>query len=137
MAQPSKATTALRALRDVGGAAWLGGSLMGAAGLNAAADAAGDPETREKVVTAGWSTWTPIFRAAALTHLVGSLGLLAQKRSAARVVGLGLTGTALGATLGTSVLGSKGASKETIHAVEWAVPALLAGAVVAGATTRS
>jgi hypothetical protein len=132
----AKATSALRALRDVGGAAWLGGSLMGAAGLNAAADAAGDPETRERVVTAGWSTWTPIFRAAALTHLVGSIGLLAQKPGAGKIVGLGLTGAALGATVGAGMLGSKGASKETIHAVEWAVPALLAGSVVAGATNK-
>lgn len=123
-------TTALRTLRDVGAAAWFGGSLMGASGLNAAADQAG-PD-RERIINAGWEKWTPIFRAAALTHLVGSVGVLATTRSKGAAVGLGLTTAALGATLGTARLGPD-TPKSTIHAVEWAIPALLAGVVALGA----
>jgi hypothetical protein len=125
-------TTALRTLRDVGAAAWFGGSLMGASGLNAAADEAA-PADRDRVASAGWARWTPFFRAAAATHLVGSLGVLAQTRSASSAVGLGLTTAALGATMGTAKLGASDAPKETIHKVEWAIPALLAAVVVLGA----
>ncbi|MCE0762140.1 hypothetical protein LWC35_04315 [Pseudonocardia kujensis] len=126
------ASTALRALRDVGAAAWFGGSLMGASGLNAAADAAGGPQDRERVVAAGWARWTPIFRAAAAAHLLGSIGLLAQRRSKADLVGLGLTTAAVGAVAGTAVMGSKEVPETTIHAVEWTVPALLAGVILSG-----
>ena len=44
-------TTALRTLRDVGAAAWFGGSLMGASGLNAAADEVA-PADRDRVASA-------------------------------------------------------------------------------------
>jgi hypothetical protein len=125
-------TIALRTLRDVGAAAWFGGSLMGASGLNAAADEVG-PDDRDRVVSAGWARWTPIFRVAALSHLVGSVGVLSQTRSRGSVVGLGLTTAALGATLGTAKLGASDAPQETIHKVEWAIPALLAAVVVLGA----
>ncbi|MFR9803437.1 hypothetical protein ACL02T_14175 [Pseudonocardia sp. RS010] len=125
-------TTALRALRDVGAAAWFGGSLMGASGLNAAADAAGGPQDRERVVAAGWARWTPIFRAAAAAHLLGSVGLLARRRSTADLVGLGLTTAAVGAVAGTAVMGAKEVPETTIHAVEWTIPALLAGVILSG-----
>ncbi|HZG89600.1 MAG TPA: hypothetical protein VEZ42_05245 [Pseudonocardia sp.] len=125
-------TTALRTLRDVGAAAWFGGSLMGASGLNAAADEV-DPADRDRIASAGWARWTPIFRAAAAAHLIGSLGVLAQSRSKGAALGLGLTTAALGATLGTAKLGASDASTETIHKVEWAIPALLAGVVALGA----
>jgi hypothetical protein len=128
-------TNALRTLRDVGAAAWFGGSLMGASGLNAAADEV-DPADRDRVASAGWARWTPIFRIAAASHLLGSVGVLAQTRSKGSVVGLGLTTAALGATMGTAKLGASDAPKETIHKVEWAIPALLAAVVVLG-TRRS
>ena len=77
-------TTLARTLRDLGGAAWLGGALMGATGLNAAADAAGAAGAdREAVVSTGWARWTPVFRAAALAHLAGSAGSLAPGWSSA------------------------------------------------------
>ena len=125
-------TTALRTLRDVGAAAWFGGALMGASGLNAAADEVSDPADRDRVASAGWARWTPIFRVAAATHLIGSLGVLAQTRSRGAAIGLGLTTAALGATVGTARLGAGDAPKSTIHAVEWAIPALLAGVVALG-----
>jgi len=127
-------TTALRTLRDVGAAAWFGGSLMGASGLNAAADEVA-PADRDRVASAGWARWSPIFRAAAVAHLIGSLGVLAQTRSKGAVLGLGLTTAALGATVGTAKLGAEpdDSTKETIHKIEWAIPALLAAVVALGA----
>jgi hypothetical protein len=124
--------TLIRSMHDLGAAAWFGGSLMGASGLNAAADEV-DPADRDRVASAGWARWTPIFRLAAASHLVGSVGVLAQTRSRGSVVGLGLTTAALGATVGTAKLGASDAPKETIHKVEWAIPALLAAVVVLGA----
>jgi len=128
--------TALRALRDVGAAAWFGGSLMGATALNAAADATSDAAERDRVVTAGWARWTPIFRGAAAAHLVGSVGLLALQRSRGAVLGLSLTTSALGAVAGTAALGSRDDSERAVHALEWAIPALLAAVLVTGARRR-
>src|SRR3954452_19377178 len=126
-------TTALRTLRDVGAAAWFGGSLMGASGLNAAADEVG-PDDRDRVASAGWARWTPIFRLAAGSPPGGSVGVLAQPRSKGSALGLGLTTAALGATVGTAKLGAGDApNKDAIHKVEWAIPALLAAVVVLGA----
>jgi len=130
-------TTALRTLRDVGAAAWFGGSLMGASGLNAAADEVG-PADRNRVASAGWARWNPIFRAAALSHLVGSVGMAASTRSRGSVVGLGLTTAALGATVSTAKLGAGDPpNTDAIHKVEWAIPALLAAVVVLGARRSS
>ena len=126
-------TTTFAALHDIGAAAWFGGSLMGVTGLNAAADAAGEPTQRAQVASAGWARWTPIARAALGAHLVGSLGLLRASRSRGAVVGLGLTTAAIGATAGTAVLGGREGQEETVRVLEWAVPALLAAVVVAGA----
>lgn len=124
--------TATKALRDVGAAAWFGGSLMGASGLNAAADAAGGPADRERVVSAGWAKWTPISRAALAATFLGSVGQLAARRSTANVVGVGLTTAAVGLTAGTAVMGAKEVPETTIHAVEWTIPALLAGVILSG-----
>lgn len=130
-------TTALRAfgaLHDLGAAAWLGGALMGASGLNAAADAAGP--ARDEVVSAGWTRWTPWFRAAAALNLAGAAGRLALRRDASTAIGLGLTTAALGTTAGAAALGARadsaesGGSTQVVHALEWAVPALLAAAVI-------
>lgn len=126
-------TTVFRALRDVGAAAWFGGSLMGATGLNAAADAV-DPADRERVVSAGWARWTPVFRAAALAHIIGSLGVLAERRSPAAIVGFGLTTAALGTVAGAAALGSREqVPTGAVHALEWTAPALLAAVLVSGA----
>jgi hypothetical protein len=47
--------TVARTLYDLGLAAWFGGSLMGAAGLNGAATAAEDPTQRLRVANSGWA----------------------------------------------------------------------------------
>ncbi|MEV5440861.1 hypothetical protein AB0K80_33380 [Streptomyces sp. NPDC052682] len=113
----SQRNTVLRSLHDLGLAAWFGGSLMGAVGLNGAARAeGGTPENTARVSSAGWAKWTPVNATAIGTHLVGSSGLLAA--NAARVAtqqGVGastlaktvLTGAALAATAYSRVLGKK------------------------------
>lgn len=88
---------------------------------------------RDRVASAGWVRWTPIFRVAAACHLIGSLGVLATTHSRGSVVGLGLTTAALGATVGTAKLGASDASTDTLHKVGWAIPALLAAVVALGA----
>lgn len=130
-------TTPARTLRDVGGAAWLGGALMGATGLNAAGDAAADTSggaaDRDTVVSAGWARWTPVFRAAALAHLTGGAGVLALERSRAAALALGLSASAAAAVAGTAVLGARKGTDRAVHALEWAIPALLAAAAVTNA----
>ncbi len=66
----------IRSLHDLGLAAWTGGSLMGAVGLNAAASSLADPRQRSRAATAGWSRWAPVNAAAIGAHLVGATGQL-------------------------------------------------------------
>ncbi|GGZ83061.1 hypothetical protein ACFOOM_22965 [Streptomyces echinoruber] len=113
----SERNTVLRSLHDLGLAAWFGGSLMGAVGLNGAVREKGVPEvTRRQVESTGWAKWTPVNAAAIGIHLVGGAGLL--RANAGRVVGqrgVGastlaktvLTGAALAATAYSRVLGKK------------------------------
>ncbi|MBA2388838.1 MAG: hypothetical protein H0V67_01170 [Geodermatophilaceae bacterium] len=108
--------TVLRTMHDVGLAAWFGGSLMGAIGLNAAAGAVDDPKQRGRVANAGWDRWTPVNAAAIGAHLLGAAGLLAANRDRVRnqqgvgassVVKTALTGLAMGVTAYSRVQGAK------------------------------
>jgi len=103
----------LRTLHNAGLAAWTGGSLMGAIGLNGAASALDDPAQRSKAATAGWSRWAPVNAAAIGSHLVGAAGLLVTdwprvrhqqgvaKSSAIKTV---TTGVGLGVAVWSAVL---------------------------------
>jgi hypothetical protein len=111
-----KSNTVARSLHDVGLAAWFGGSLMGAVGLNAASGEAGEPKERARVADAGWARWTAPGAVAIGAHLLGSALLLKAngKRVAAQrgaptvtVAKLALTGVALGATAYARVQGQK------------------------------
>ena len=108
--------TLARSLHDTGLAAWFGGSLMGAVGLNGAAAEVDDPKQRARVVNAGWSRWTPVNLAAIGAHVVG--GALIITANKGRIAGqqgvatwtaakLGVTVAALAATGYTRVLGQK------------------------------
>ena len=108
--------TVLRSLHDLGLAAWFGGNLMGAVGLNRAASEARDPSERTRLSSIGWAAWRPLQAAAVGAHLVGSVGMLAADRGrlagqrSARTNALGktaLTAAALGTTAASAVLGSK------------------------------
>ncbi|MFC7547943.1 hypothetical protein [Plantactinospora sp. GCM10030261] len=73
---PGKHTT-LRSMHDLGLAAWFGGSLMGAVGVNSAAADVDDPRRRLPTASTGWARWTPVNAAAIGAHLVGAAGELA------------------------------------------------------------
>jgi hypothetical protein len=53
----SEKNTLVRSLHDTGLAAWFGGSLMGAVGLNGAAAQASDPRERTALSAEGWGRW--------------------------------------------------------------------------------
>jgi hypothetical protein len=108
--------TLVRSLHDVGLAAWFGGSLMGAVGLNGAGAAVLDDKERARVASAGWAKWTPVNAAAIGAHLVGATALLIANKD--RIVGqkgvatssavkTALTVAALGITAYSRALGKK------------------------------
>ncbi|SBT37483.1 hypothetical protein [Micromonospora auratinigra] len=72
----SERHTALRSMHDLGLAAWFGGSLMGALGVNGAAAQIDDSTQRLPVASAGWARWTPVNAAAIGAHLAGAVGEL-------------------------------------------------------------
>ena len=80
----SERNTVIRSIHDLGLAAWFGGSLMGAVGLNGAAASQGSSETdTARIASAGWAKWTPANAVAIGLHLMGGTGLLSA--NAARV----------------------------------------------------
>ena len=105
--------TVARSLHDLGLAAWFGGSLMGAAGLNGAAAAVQDPTQRLRVANTGWARWTPLNLAGITAHLAGGAvltganqGRLAGQQgvAATSTVKTALTVAALGTTAYARVL---------------------------------
>jgi enoyl-CoA hydratase/carnithine racemase len=112
----SERNTLAHALHDIGLAAWFGGSLMGAIGVNGAAADVDDPRQRARVANAGWGRWSPVNAAAIGAHLVGGAQLMrANKGRVSTQKGvlantntkLALTAGALGATAYARVLGKK------------------------------
>jgi hypothetical protein len=108
--------TFARSLHDLGLAAWFGGSLMGAVGVNGSAAAAARTKDSTSVAGAGWSAWTPVNLVAIGAHLVGGADLMLANKG--RVVGqrgvggaslakLALTAVALGATGYSRAIGQK------------------------------
>ena len=125
--------TLSRTLHDVGLAAWFGGSLMGAVGLNAAAGAVDDPRQAGRVANVGWNHWTPVNAAAIGANLLGSVGQLGgnaervagQKGVASMsVVKTVLTVAAMGATAYSRVLGRKLAAAGDVPAEGGTEPAV-------------
>jgi hypothetical protein len=108
--------TVYRSLHDLGLAAWFGGNLMGAIGVNKAASEARDPSERTRLSSIGWGAWTPVQAAAIGAHLIGSVGMLVADRGrvsaqkGARrntVVKTALTAAAIGTSVASGVLGAK------------------------------
>lgn len=109
-------STLVRSLHDLGAAAWFGGNLMGAVGLNGASEVVADPGDRLRASSAGWGKWAPVNVVAIGAHLVGGAGLLvANKGRVAAQEGVaestalkaGLTVAALASTLYNGILGAK------------------------------
>lgn len=127
----STRNTVIRSLHDVGLAAWCGGSLMGAIGLNGAANDVDDPTDRAKVASAGWARWAPANAAAIGAHLIGGVGLILANRtrlgvqSGARtntVLKTALTGVALGSTVFSGVRGAAVAKAGKVPAAGGTIP---------------
>lgn len=105
-----------RILHDAGLAAWFGGSLAGAVGINGAANDVADPNDRLKVATAGWARWAPVNAVAIGSHLVGATAILIRSRdrvrsqegvAAASVGKAAVTVLALAATAASGWLGQR------------------------------
>ncbi|WP_344001919.1 hypothetical protein [Nocardioides lentus] len=106
----------VRSMHDLGLAAWFGGTLMGAVGLNGAAAEAKDPTERLALSSKGWARWAPVNAAAIGAHVIGGVGLIgantsrvaaqpgARSNTAVKSV---LTVAALGLTAYSGVLGRK------------------------------
>jgi hypothetical protein len=112
----SERNTVVRTMHDLGLAAWFGGSLAGAVGINGAAADVPDEKLRLVVANAGWARWTPVNLAAIAAHLVGGAGVLyANKGRVATQRGVGvstaaklaLTGAALAVTAYSRAQGRK------------------------------
>jgi uncharacterized membrane protein len=112
----SERNTLARSAHDLGAAAWFGGSLMGAVGLNGAtAQASTSPEAL-RLSAVGWQRWAPVNAAAIALHTVGGVGLIignrrrlenqeeAQGNTATKAV---LTVVALGLSAYSGALGKK------------------------------
>ena len=105
-----------RTLHDLGLAAWFGGSLMGAVGINGAAADVHDLNQRVRVANAGWARWTPVNGAAIAAHLAGAAVLTFENKG--RIIGqkgvasmsaakAGVTAAALAATALARIEGQK------------------------------
>jgi hypothetical protein len=105
-----------RSVHDLTAAAWFGGSLMGAVGLNGATSEAKDPKERLRLSSDGWARWVPWEVAAVAAHTIGGIGVIAGNRrrlkkqrgaGAATVVKLLVTVAAAGVTAYAGALGAK------------------------------
>lgn len=65
-----------RSVHDLTAAAWFGGSLMGAIGLNGATAEAEDSTERIRLSSLGWKKWAPIQTAAFAAHLVAGIPIM-------------------------------------------------------------
>lgn len=105
-----------RSVHDLTAAAWFGGSLMGAIGLNGATAEAKDPAERTRLSSAGWLKWAPVAAGALGTHLVADLaiawenkGRIAKQHGVASntVIKTAVTVVGAAATLYSGLLGQK------------------------------
>src|ERR1700710_1175972 len=77
----SSRNTLVRSMHDIGLAAWFGGSLMGAVGLNGAAAKAKSPQERLRISSIGWAKWGPGKMSANATHGIGGIGLIGANKT--------------------------------------------------------
>ena len=112
----SERNTLAHAMHDLGLAAWFGGSLMGAIGVNGAAAEVDQPGQRARVANAGWNKWTPVNAAAIGAPLLGSVvltggnkGRIAGQKGVAStaIAKTAVTVSALAATAYARALGQK------------------------------
>jgi len=128
----SERNTLLRSMHDVGAAAWFGGSLMGAVGLNGAASDVADPADRARVSAAGWARWAPVQAAAIGVHAIGGLGLiLANKGRVGAQAGQSHAEAAT--TPSPETPGDVSAAQKQLSVLQWATPVLTGILIILGA----
>ncbi len=71
-------STAVRATHLVTNAAWFGSSLMGAVGLNPAAQRPDTQRERVEVSGTGWERWGPVQGGSIALHLLSGMAILAD-----------------------------------------------------------
>ena len=112
----SLASTAVRATHLVTNAAWFGGSLMGAVGLNPASREASNQRERAEVSGTGWERWGPVQGAAVALHLLSGLAITADNRNrvathppttAATIAKAAVTAAAVASTVAAYVQGDR------------------------------
>lgn len=112
----SQRNTLVRTAHDIGLAAWFGGSLMGAVGLNGATSEAKSSTETLRLSSLGWARWAPVQTAAIAVHALGGVGLIVGNRGRLErqdeaksntAVKLGLTVAAAGLTAYSGALGKK------------------------------
>ena len=108
--------TLIRTLHDVGAAAWFGGALMGAVGLNGASKDVSDPTERAAVASSGWARWSPVAATAIAAHAIGGIGLIIANRDrvaeqsgvgANTVIKTAVTVAAVATTAASGVVGAR------------------------------
>ncbi|QIM21877.1 hypothetical protein G7075_13340 [Phycicoccus sp. HDW14] len=77
-------STLVRSTHLVTNAAWFGGSLMGAVGLNPAAEEGEDARRRAAIADEGWTRWGPVQGAAVALHLASGVAILVDNRRRVR-----------------------------------------------------
>lgn len=135
--------TLLRTMHDAGAAAWFGGSLMGAVGLNGAAADAHDPTERTRLSADGWMRWAPVNAVAIGAHLIGGAGILwANKGRQVTQHGVGANtavktadqAPAQGATEPDAATPPEiAAAQRQLKVIQWATPVLTGTIVALGA----
>lgn len=120
----SRRDTVVRALHDLGAAAWFGGSLMRAVAVNGASQDISDPAERATIAVDGWARWSPVAIGAIAAHTIGGLGLILANRDridsqdgvrANTVIKAVLTSAAVGATAYSGILGAHLAAEDSSH----------------------
>jgi hypothetical protein len=153
----SSYSTVVRATHLITNAAWFGGSLMGAVGLNPASREGDDARERGAIADEGWTRWGPVQGAAIGLHLLTGVAIVADNRrrvayhpptTRAVVAKTALTGAALAASAAAYWVGAElGDAQEradsdpaaarrarslagAIRWLQWATPATTAGVLV-------
>ena len=141
----SARNTVIRSMHDIGLAVWCGGALMGAVGLNGAANSITDPTDRAATASMGWARWAPVNAAAIVVHAIGGVGLIvankervaAQKGVAANtIIKATLTGVAMASTAYAGIKGKKVADGGRFPADGAVIPSTATPPDVASAQQR-
>lgn len=105
-----------RSVHDLTAAAWFGGSLMGAVGLNGATAKAKDATERTRLSSLGWKKWAPVQTGAFVAHLASLGPILWENKGryasqhgvmSATWVKTGVTLAGAAVTLYAAILGKK------------------------------